>query len=259
MSPPPSESPLPPVLELRQVEVRALKNANVTVAREIDWTVAPGDFWVVGAPQHSGKTDFLMTLGGLMAPAAGELIFLGERMPIFDEARLTHRLKLGLVFDGGQLLGSLTIAENIALPLRYHTRRSEAEITHRVTSLLELTELTSWANVTPVNVARNWQQRAGLARALALPPEVLLLDSPLTGQDPRHKLWWLHILDALADGHPLCDQKPLTLVVTADDLRPWQGHARQVACLSQRRLRVLGDWASAMDGNDPIVREMLSA
>jgi ABC-type lipoprotein export system ATPase subunit len=85
MSPPPSESPLPPVLELRQVEVRALKNTNVTVAREIDWTVAPGDFWVVGAPQHSGKTDFLMTLGGLMAPAAGELIFWANECPFLTK------------------------------------------------------------------------------------------------------------------------------------------------------------------------------
>jgi phospholipid/cholesterol/gamma-HCH transport system ATP-binding protein len=259
MNAPTSDSAGPLVLAMHQLEVRAMKNSNVTVAHDVNWTVAQGDFWVVGAPQHSGKTDFLLTAGGLMAAPAGMLTFLGETMPLFDEARLEHRLKMGLVFDGGQLLGSLTIAENVALPLRYHARLPEAEITARVTALLEATELVPWANVTPVNVARNWQQRAGMARALALAPEVLLLDSPLTGLDARHENWWLHFLDELSRGHELGGHKPMTLIVTADDLRPWQGHARQVACLSQRQLLVLGDWAAVTASDESVVHELMQA
>jgi ABC-type transporter Mla maintaining outer membrane lipid asymmetry ATPase subunit MlaF len=255
----PPDSTVPPVLEMYQLEVRALKNPNVTVARDVNWTVVPGEFWVIGAPQHSGKTDFLLTAGGLMGAAAGELKFLGATLPIFDEARLAHRLKMGLVFDGGQLLGSLTIAENVALPLRYHARLPEAEITARVTALLTATELLPWANVTPVNVARNWQQRAGLARALALQPEVLLLDSPLTGLDARHENWWLHFLDELSHGHELGEHQPITLIVTADDLQPWQRHARQVACLSQRQLLVLGDWGAAAASTESVVQELMRA
>jgi phospholipid/cholesterol/gamma-HCH transport system ATP-binding protein len=257
MNPSSPDSTMLPVLEMRQLEVRALKNPNITVARDVNWTVASGEFWVVGAPQHSGKTDFLLTAGGLMGAAAGELKFLGETLPIFDDARLAHRLKMGLVFDGGQLLGSLTIAENIALPLRYHAHLPEAEITARVTALLTATELLPWANVTPVNVARNWQQRAGLARALALQPEVLLLDSPLTGLDARHENWWLHFLDELSHGHELGGHKPMTLIVTADDLRPWQRHARQVACLSQRQLLVLGDWTAVTASTESVVHELM--
>lgn len=234
-----------------------MKNPNVTVARDVNWNVAASEFWVVGAPQHSGKTDFLLAAGGLMGAAAGEIKFLGETLPIFDDARLAHRLKMGFVFDGGQLVGSLTVAENIALPLRYHARLPEAEITTRVTALLTATELLPWANVTPVNVARNWQQRAGLARALALQPEVLLLDSPLTGLDARHENWWLHFLDELSRGHELSGNQPMTLIVTADDLRPWQGHARQFACLSQRQLLVLGDWAAVTTSEESVVRELI--
>ena len=133
---------------------------------------------------------------------------------------MAHRLKLGFVFDGGQLVGSLTLAENLALPLRYHSRMSADDIETRVTELLELTELMPWANRTPVNVTRSWRQRAGLARALALTPEVLLLDSPLTGLDLRHMVWWLGLLDELSRGHRILGGQPLTLVVTADDLRP---------------------------------------
>ncbi len=251
-------NPKIPVLEMRGVTVVSLKNPDVIVAEGVNWTVKAGEFWVVGSPQHSGKTDFLMAVGGLSSPASGGYDFLGERMPIFEESRMAHRLKLGFVFDGGQLLGQLTVSENIALPLRYHGHLSVDEIELRVRSLLEITELVPWANSTPANVGRSWRQRVGLARALALQPEVLLLDSPLTGLDGRHTAWWLGFLDQLSRGHGIVGGKPVTLVVTADDLRPWRRYTGRVACLSNRRLIVLGDWRAAEDSKENVVQELLS-
>ena len=248
----------PLAIEMRNVAVSSIKNNNVTVASGVNWTVNAGEFWVVGAPQHSGKSDFLLTVGGIMSPASGEFYFLGEPMPIFDESRMAHRLKLGFVFDGGQLLGSLTVAENIALPLRYHSDKSAAEIESRVEELLAVTELTPWANNTPVNVARSLQQRAGLARALALFPELLLLDSPLTGLDVRQAAWWLGFLGKLARGHRIMEGKPVTLVATVDDLRPWRRHANRVACLNAKEFLVLGDWAAAEKSDNAVVSELLS-
>jgi phospholipid/cholesterol/gamma-HCH transport system ATP-binding protein len=246
-----------PALEMRGLAAAAMKNPNLIVVRDVNWTVQPGEFWVVGAPQHSGKSDFLMAAGGITSPAAGEFFFQGEAMPIFEEDRMAHRLKLGFVFDGGQLLGSLTVAENIALPLRYHSALSAAEIESRVAELLELMELGTWANSTPVNVARSWQQRAGLARALALGPEVLLLDSPLTGLDVRHTLWWLGLLGELSRGHQILGSRPLTIIATADDLRPWRRQAGRVACLSKRQLLVLGEWSAVDASTEAVVRDLL--
>lgn len=250
-------NPSAPVIQMRGVAASSRTDAKVTVVEAVDWTVAPGEFWVVGAPQHSGKTDFLMMAGGLTAPVRGEYFFLGERMPIFEESRLTHRLKLGFVFDGGQLISRLSVADNIALPLRYHRPMGPAEAQARVNAVLELTGLTPWANRLPAKLGRSWQQRTGLARALALRPEVLLLDSPLTGLDVRHMMWWLGLLDQLSRGHSFLDGRRMTLVATADDLRPWRRHANRVACLTEGRLRVIGDWGAVTRSGDTDVKELL--
>lgn len=247
----------PPAIEMRGVRIGTLRNPEVTVAEDVNWTVGAGEFWVVGAPQHSGKTDFLMTVGGLTTPTAGQYYFLGEEMPIFEEQRLRHRLKLGFVFDGGQLFGQLTAAENIALPLRYHRGLSSSEIEARVQMLTELTELGPWASNPPATMGRSWQQRTGLARALALRPEVLLVDSPLTGLDARHSDWWLNFLDGLHQGHPCMDGKPITLIVTADDLRPWRKPATHVACLMNKQLLTLGDWSSVESSEAEVVKDLL--
>lgn len=244
-------------LTMSDVSVASIKNHETVVVRGVNWTVNKGEFWVVGAPQHSGKSDFLMTAGGIISPTGGEVCFMGELLPIFDEARMAHRLKLGFVFDGGQLLGSLTVAENIALPLRFHSDKTETEIAARVDALLTVTEMLPWANSTPVNVARSLQQRAGLARALALFPDVLLLDSPLTGLDVRHAAWWLGFLDKLSHGHQIMDGKPLTLVATVDDLRPWRHHANRVACLVGKEFLVLGDWEAVSRSGCAVASDLL--
>ena len=88
--------------------------------------------------------------------------------------------------------------------------------------------------MTPANVSGNWRQRAALARALMLKPEVLLLDNPLAGLGARHRQWWLRFLDQLWRGHDWCGGRPMTLVVTTDDLRPWR-NARPEICAAARQ------------------------
>ncbi|MFO1476516.1 MAG: ATP-binding cassette domain-containing protein [Verrucomicrobiota bacterium] len=256
------ESPSPnkgvPVIKMRAVGAASLSDPEKIQVSGVDWTVAQGDFWVLGGPQGSGKSDFLGMIGGLTAPAGGDYYFLGEAMPIFDEERLAQRLKLGLVFDGGRLFNHLTVFENVALPLRYHHNLGPGEAEPEVRRMLELTGLTSWADSTPGAMPRNWQQRAGLARALMLRPEVLLLDNPLTGLDLRHRAWWLEFLGQLWRGHPSLGGKPATLIATADDLRPWRNLARHFAVLSGGRFRTLGSWAQAEAVDDPAVHELVA-
>jgi ABC-type transporter Mla maintaining outer membrane lipid asymmetry ATPase subunit MlaF len=165
---------------------------------------------------------------------------------------------VGFVFQGGHLFNQLTIAENVALPLQYGRNLSPDAAALEVGTLLELMELTPLADVTPSNIAANWRQRAALARALILKPEVLLLDNPLSGLGARHLQWWLRFLDQLSRGHEWLGGKPMTLAVTADDLRPWQNARRKFALLRDEKFIPLGSWNEMEAANDPIVKELLA-
>jgi len=243
-------------IEMRGVSVSSMRDLNSVVVEDVNWSVKRGDWWVISGLQGSGKTDFLTLAGGLMAPASGQYCFLGEEMPIFEDDRLKDRLKLGFVFETGQLFNHLTIAENISLPLRYHKNLSMSEVEDELQRLLELTELEPWADSTPGAMARNWQRRAALARSLILRPEVLLLDNPLAGLDLRHRAWWTNLLEQLSRGHEWMDKRPMTLIVTTNDLRLWRGGSRQFALLKDKRFIVLGNWEQVEAASDELVREM---
>lgn len=253
----PGQSQTPaPIIQMEQVSFGSLQNPAVTTGEAINWTVRAGDYWVVAGLQGSGKTDLMMLTAGIMAPSSGRYLLFGNEMPIFDTARLKERLRLGLVFDGGQLFNHLTVRENVALPLRYHRSLSSADAEAEVGRLLEATELTSWADRMPGTMGRNWQKRVGLARALVLRPEALLVDNPLAGLDLRHTHWWLNFLSELHNGHPFLDSQPITLVVTTSDLRPWQGRARQFAVLRDKRLTTVGNWQQLEAENRHLLHEL---
>jgi ABC-type transporter Mla maintaining outer membrane lipid asymmetry ATPase subunit MlaF len=251
---PPSEA----VIEMRGASAGALRDQSQVVAEDINWRVVSGEYWVVAGLQGAGKSDLLMMTGGLMPPLSGSYKLFGEEMPIFEEARLKTRLRMGLAFEMGQLFNQLTVAENISLPLRYHQNLQEWDARERVQPFLETMELAPWADSTPGTLGRNWQKRVGLARALVLKPELLLVDSPLTGLDLRHVSWWRGFLDELARGHPLLNRQPVTLVVTAADFRPWKDRARQFAVLKNKRLTILGDWSQLEKGSAELVQELIA-
>jgi ABC-type transporter Mla maintaining outer membrane lipid asymmetry ATPase subunit MlaF len=254
-----SENQTIPVIEMRGVSVGAMRDAEFTVVENVDWSVVAGEFWVVAGQDLSGKSDLLMLAAGLMSPGAGSYKLLGSDTKDFGEAELAERLRVGFIFQGGQLFNQLTIAENVALPLRYQNDLTAAEAAGEVSALLDLLELTPLADVTPANVAANWRQRAALARALILKPELLLLDNPLAGLGARHRQWWLRFLDQLSGGHELSGGRPVTIVVTADDLLPWQHARRKFALLHEKKFIALGNWNKVETANHSVVKELLAA
>lgn len=247
-----------PPIRMSEVAVGSVQDPCRLMLEHVNWTVHPGDYWVIAGLQGSGKTDFLMMTGGVTAPVSGNYLLFGDEMPIFEEPRLARRLRLGLVFDGGQPFNHMTVRENVALPLRYHENLTVAEANSRVMEMLEALELGPWADSTPGAMGRNWQKRVGLARALMLKPELLLADNPLGGLDSRHAHWWLGFLDQLAGGHPVLGSRPVTLAVTTADLRPWKNRARQFAILRNHQFSVLGDRSQLAAASAELLEELLS-
>lgn len=229
------------ILDLREVAVPSRRDRLIVSIQGVDWTVRAGEFWLVGGPQGAGKSDLLFVLAGLAPPLSGHAMLFGQDMSThFGDERLAHRLRAGLVFDDARLFHQLTIAENIALPARYHQNLHAEEVDSWVGTLLRATELTEFANHTPGMISGGWRRRAALARALALLPEVLFLENPLRGLDVLHASWWIRFVHQLWRGHELMGGRGLTVIATTDELQPWQKSGAQFATLSGGKFTVAG-------------------
>jgi ABC-type transporter Mla maintaining outer membrane lipid asymmetry ATPase subunit MlaF len=248
-----------PIVEMNDVQVTALRDASIVVLENVNWTVSAGEFWVVAGPPHSGKSDLLQHAAGLTPPSAGTCRVFGINTIELGENQLAERLRIGYVFADGRLFHELTLAENIALPLQYHRNLPAAEAAPTVAALLEMLELTPFADFTPGSVAAVWRHRAALARALALKPELLFLDNPNSGLTARHRQWLIDFLDQLCQGHEFLDRRPATVVVTTEDLPIWEHPNRRFAVVHAGAFTTLGAWGTPDFTSHKAVLELLVA
>jgi ABC-type transporter Mla maintaining outer membrane lipid asymmetry ATPase subunit MlaF len=248
------------LIQLEDVAVDSGVAPGQRVLEGVNWAVARGDFWVVGGLPGSGKSQWLQVAAGLRAPAEGKLRLFGREWAR-TSAEEWNRLRrgVGMVFgEGGRLFGGLTVAENIGLPLCYHRDADWQSVAPEVDELMVLLGLTRWASTPPGGLNRSWRPRIALGRALALRPQVLLLDHPLGGLDPSQAHWWLGFLSSLFRDPPPFSGCPAGVVVATDDLRPWVELGRQFALLKERRCLVLGDRTRLAESREPLLRELLA-
>lgn len=236
------EEPHSDQIELTEVNVASARGGTASQIDSINWRVKRGDYWVIGGAHASGKSDLLATAAGLQRPLSGSVKLFGQEINGLGENEfLELRLKIGIVFkSGGRMINHLTLAENIALPLRYRLNCGFEQVAETVENLLRATELLDHAHLTSGMLTATSLQRAGLARALALKPSVLLLDEPIASLELRHRRWWLDFLEQLSAGRPETGGEPVTLAVTTNDLIPWANVGRQFAVLDQKRWKLIG-------------------
>ena len=235
-----------PLVEVIDASITRPRSHDL-VASHVDWRVASGEFWVVGGRQGSGKTSFLSTIAGLQRPAAGVIRLFGEEVSRLPEPELLRqRVRVGFVFKGGgRMFAELTVAENVALPLRYHREWTDEKAGERVHAILEATELAGEADSTAQSLGWGRQQRVGLARALALNPELLFLDEPLSGLEARDRQWWRKFLNTLWEGAPLTGGHKMTMIATTNDFGPWSGGSHHCGLLQDGRWQPLGEGKEA--------------
>ena len=172
----------PPLIEVQGLAVAA---GGRVIQRDLAFAVPRGEVFAVVGRSGCGKSTLLRHLVGLELPPAGDIVFDGEPLHAGTEAdQAARRRRMGVLFQAGALWSSMTLAENLQLPMRLFTPWSAAERAERVRFLLALVGLGEGAALRPAQLSGGMKKRAALARALALAPEALVLDEPGSGLDP---------------------------------------------------------------------------
>jgi phospholipid/cholesterol/gamma-HCH transport system ATP-binding protein len=169
---------------IRFAGVRKAFGSNV-VLRDLSIDLPRGKTTVIIGPSGTGKSVFIKLLVGLLVPDEGSILVDGVDVATASEAELFEvRKKMGMLFQDGALFDSLTVGDNIAFPLRRHTKRSEEEITAKVAGLLEQVGLPGIEDMMPSSLSGGMRKRVSLARAIVMDPEIVLFDEPNSGLDP---------------------------------------------------------------------------
>lgn len=221
--------------------------------RDVSLTLPSGEVSALLGPSGTGKSVFLKSLIGLLRPEEGKIFIDGTDILKCSSRELYEIRKLfGVLFQDGALFGSMNLYDNVAFPLREHTKKSESDIRRIVMDKLELTGLIGAEGKLPGEISGGMRKRAGLARALVLDPEIILVDEPDSGLDPVRTTY---ISQTLIDINAEIDA---TILIVSHNINLARTVPDNIGMLFRRKLIMFGPREVLLTSEEPAVKQFLN-
>lgn len=237
------------------VEVKNLtfKRGERVIYDNLNLQVKKGKITAIMGPSGIGKTTLLRLIGGQLLPNEGEILFDGESVNRASNKELYRlRQRMGMLFQSGALFTDLSTFDNVAYPIREHTRLPEALIRKLVLMKLEAVGLRGAAQLMPSELSGGMARRAALARAIALDPDLIMYDEPFTGQDPISMGVIVSLIKKLNQA------LNLTSIVVSHDVNEVLSIADYAYIVADKRIIAQGKAQELMDSQDPQVVQFLA-
>lgn len=236
------------------IEVKSLSSGygRLQILHDVSFAIPSGKVTVIMGVSGCGKSTLLRHLIGLKPTPPGHLFVDGSDMALFGPREWRqYRKRIGVLFQGGALFSSLSVRDNLAVPLRVHTRLAETTIRIVTDIKLHQVGLTEFGDFMPSQLSGGMRKRAGLARAMVMDPEILFVDEPSSGLDP---ITAAGLDELLVD---LKDAMGMTLVVVTHELQSAFRIADQVVVMDAGRILAAGSPEAVRANRDPRVRQFL--
>ena len=247
----PAPEALAPMVELRHV---TCGYGDKVILRDVNLTVPRGAVVALMGTSGGGKTTVLRLIGGQLGVMSGQVLFDGDDVARMDRTRLqAARRRMGMLFQFGALFTDLSVFENVAFPLREHTRLSEALVRDLVLMKLNAVGLRGARDLMPSEISGGMARRVALARAMALDPELIMYDEPFAGLDPISMGVAARLIRELNDA------LGVTSIVVSHDVDETFSIADHVIFIANGGIAAQGTPEALRRSDDPLVRQFVDA
>lgn len=238
-----------PLVELKNV---TFSRGDRVIYDDISLTFPKGKVTAIMGPSGIGKTTLLRLIGGQLRPDSGEIIVDGKNIPSLSRSELYKaREKMSMLFQSGALFTEMTVFDNVAFPIREHTKLPEDIIRTMVLLKLESVGLRGARDLMPSELSGGMARRAALARSIALDPELIMFDEPFVGQDPIS----MGVLVRLI--RDLNQSLNLTSIVVSHDVKEVMGIADYMYIMADKRVIGHGTKEQLLESDSPLVQQFL--